>query len=71
MFLNLEPKMSDAWGKHVATIFQSFIIVFPVHELNSIDKSISISDAEDFEPEVPVKVNDRWEGEDEEDVKVF
>jgi len=30
--------MSDAWGKHVATIFQSFIIVFPVHELNIIDK---------------------------------
>lgn len=25
--------------------------------------------AEDFEPEVPVKVNDRWEGEDEDDVK--
>lgn len=28
-------------------------------------------DAEDFEPEVPVKTTDQWEGEDEDDVKVY
>lgn len=27
-------------------------------------------DADDFEPEVPVKTTDQWEGEDEDDVKV-
>ncbi|VDI31053.1 Hypothetical predicted protein [Mytilus galloprovincialis] len=26
-------------------------------------------DADDFEPEVPVKTTDQWEGEDEDDVK--
>ena len=64
--------MSDAWGRHVqhiSVVFGPFIT-----EVVYISLYIVSTDADDFEPEGfqdKAAPSDRWDGEDEDDVKVF